>query len=107
MIRGKGMSMFGMESIDDLWDHIAYVLGYAPDRFPYRDFLAADEQMTLDRAFQLLHAGVVIAYPEEQFKAKRHELHAILDRSFLAYRSGEEIGGGTLLNEFEARIFKH
>ena len=31
--------MFVMETVDDLWDHIAYVLGYAPDRFPYRDFL--------------------------------------------------------------------
>lgn len=98
--------MFVMESIDDLWDHIAYVLVYAPDRFPYRDFLAPAEQMTLDRAFELLHGGVTIAYPEEQFEGRRRELHGILDRSFLAYRNGHEIEGGTLLNEFEERIFK-
>ena len=98
--------MFVMESVDDLWDHIAYVLGYAPDRFPNRDFLAADQQMTLDKAFEQLHAGVVIAYPEESFTEKRTALHALLDSSFLAYRDGKEVEGGNLLNEFESRIFK-
>ncbi|WP_342250171.1 hypothetical protein [Sphingomonas sp. OTU376] len=95
-----------METVDDLWNHIAYVLGYAPDKFPYRDFLPADGQMTLDRAFEQLHAGVLIAYPEDQWAEKRRELHDILDRSFLAYRNGQEIEGGHLLNDFESRIFK-
>ena len=98
--------MFVMESVDDLWNHIAYVLGYAPDHFPFEDFLAPEEQMTLDKALEQLHSGVVIAYPEENFAGKRKELHALLDSSFLAYRNGEEIEGGTLLNEFEGRIFK-
>ena len=98
--------MFVMETVDDLWDHIAYVLVYAPDRFPYRDFLPANEQMTLDRAFEQLHAGVLIAFPEDEFVEKRRELHAVLDRSFLAYRNGYEIDGGRLLNEFESGIFK-
>lgn len=87
--------MFVIESVDDLWNLIAYITLYAPDEFPTEDFLAADEQMTLDRAFDQLHAGVKIAYPEAQFEDKRHELHGILDRSFLAYRSGQEINGGT------------
>ena len=99
--------MFVMKSVDHLWNHIAYVRIYAPGQFPYEDFLAPNEQMTLDRAFEQLHAGVVIAYPEEQFEAKRNELHAILDRSFLAYLNGQEVEGGTLLNEFEGCIFKH
>jgi hypothetical protein len=98
--------MFVMASVGELWDHIAYVLLYAPDQFPYEDFLAPDEQMTLDRAFEQLHAGVVIAYPEEQFTDKRHELHGILDQSFLAYRNRQDVEGGNLLNEFEGRIFK-
>ncbi len=98
--------MFVMESIDDLWNHIAYVLLYAPDRFPYRDFLASTEQMTLDRAFEQLNAGVSIVYPEEQFGDKRRELHDILDRSYLAYRNGHELEGSTLLNDFEGCIFQ-
>ena len=98
--------MFVMQSVDDLWNHIGYVLCYAPSSFPYENFLTPDQQMTLDMAFELLHAGVVVAYPEDSFTDKRKELHALLDRSFLAYQGGQEIVGGTLLNEFESRIFK-
>jgi hypothetical protein len=98
--------MFMMESIDDLWNHIAYTLGCAPDRFPYEDFLEPDQQMTLDRAFDLLRQGVQIAYPEPEFATKRSELNAILDCSYSHYRTGDEIAAGHLLNEFESGIFK-
>ena len=98
--------MFVMESVDDLWNHIAYVVGYAPDRFPYRDFLSAEDQMTLDKAFEQLHAGVLVAYPEAEWRERRDDLHKLLDRSFFAYRAGDEMGGAILLNEFEDRIFK-
>ena len=47
--------MFVMKSVDDLWDHTAYVLAYAPNSFPHRDFLSAEDQMTLDKAFEQLH----------------------------------------------------
>lgn len=98
--------MFVMESVDDLWNHIAYTLLYAPDQFPYRDFIAPEDQMNLDRAFEQLHAGVVIAYPEDSFADKRKALHAILDQSLLAYRERRDIDGGKLLNGFEDQIFK-
>ena len=98
--------MFVMESIDDLWDHIAYVLGYAPDRFPYRDFLPVDQQMNLERAFDQLRQGVVIAYPEDDAEPKRAVLFGKLDQSFAAYRAGEELKAGHLLNEFQDAIFK-
>lgn len=98
--------MFVIESVDDLWNHIAYVLAYAPDRFPYRDFLSRDEQMTLDKAFEQLHAGVLIAYPENDNADRRDDLQKLLDRSYIAYRNGDEMLGGTLLNEFEESIFK-
>ncbi|WP_303758593.1 hypothetical protein [Sphingobium yanoikuyae] len=98
--------MFVMESVDDLWDHIAYVMGYAPDRFPYRDFLPEDEQMNLDRAFDQLRAGVKIAYPEPSEESKRAILNGILDRSYTAYKDNDEIAAGHLLNEFQDNIFK-
>jgi hypothetical protein len=57
----EGKTMYVMETIDDLWEHIAYVLAYAPDKFPYRDFLPDDQQMNLERAFEQLRKGVLIA----------------------------------------------
>ena len=40
--------------LSELKDTIAYVMAYAPDRFPYRDYLPPDQQMDLDRAFDQL-----------------------------------------------------
>jgi hypothetical protein len=98
--------MFEMKSVDDLWDHIAYVMGYAPDRFPHREFLPDDQQMTLDLAFDQLRKGVEIAYPEPSYASKRALLNGILDRSYAAYKSNDEIAAGHLLNEFQDSIFK-
>lgn len=98
--------MFVMESVDDLWNHIAYVMAYAPDHFPYRNFLADNEQMNLDRAFAQLRQGVEVAYPEAEFADKRVLLYDILDRCYAQYQAGENIKAGHLLNEFQGNIFK-
>jgi hypothetical protein len=97
---------FKIESVDDLWNHIAYVLAYAPDRFPKEDFLAADQQMNLEMAFEQLREGVLVAYPEEGFATKRNYLFELLDRSYIAYGNGDELNAGQLLNECEDEIFK-
>jgi len=98
--------MFVVETVDDLWNHIAYVISYAPNRFPYRDYLGPDGQMDLDKAFGQLRAGVTIAYPEDEYSSKREDLEAILRRSHEAYQSGDDIRGIRLLQEFEDGIFK-
>lgn len=98
--------MFIMESVDDLWDHIAYVMSYAPDKFPYRDFLGPSEQMNLDMAFDHLHQGVLIAYPEAEFESRRQFLFALLSRCKNSYLAGEELAAGHMLNEFQDLIFR-
>lgn len=98
--------MFVMKSVDDLWEHIAYVMAYAPDHFPYRDFVSEDQQMNLERAFDQLREGVIIAYPEAAYADKRNTLNSILDRSYAAYKSNDEFSAGHLLNEFQDNIFK-
>lgn len=98
---------WAIRSVDDLWNHIAYVRGYAPDYFPVRDFLRPEEQMTLDRAFALLRDGVWVAYPEEESHDRRRWLFDALDRAFAAYRDGDEVAGATILqDDFEDAIFK-
>lgn len=98
--------MFTIETIDDLWEHIAYTQAYAPDRFPYRDFIPADDQMNLERAFEQLRLGVSIAYPESSFAEKRAELLSILYRSLAAYRNSQELEAARMLNDFQDGIFK-
>ena len=96
---------FVMETIGDLWDHIAYVMEYAPSGFPVEDYLLPDQQMTLDMAFQQLHQGVRIACPLPSAPALREILHALLDRSLAEYRNGDRTAAAALLAEFESTIF--
>lgn len=98
---------YRIETVDDLWNHIAYVRGYAPIYFKEEDFLLPEEQMTLDLAFKFLDEGIDVAYPECEFAAKRAELRKALSRALSAYRSGDEIEGATILQiDFEDQIFK-
>lgn len=98
--------MLKIESVDDLWNFIAYVTLYAPDEFPTEDFLPVDEQMDLGRAFEQLRRGVEIAYPEPSFSEKRAALNGLLDQSYAAFTSGEEAKAAFLLKDFQDGIFK-
>lgn len=100
------MPVFKIKSIDDLYDHIGYVVLRAPDRFPVEDYLPTDEQMTLERAFEQLRQGVEFAYPDDFHPEKRAALNELLDRSFTAYKGGSEVEGAHLLQDFQDAIFK-
>jgi len=97
--------MFLMKNLDDLWEHIAYVLGYAPN-FPREDFLADNEQMTLDLAFSQLREGIDLAYPGTEHESYKQSLRELLGRSYEKYKIGKDIEAGHLLNEFESKVFK-
>jgi exonuclease VII small subunit len=96
---------FVMETVSDLWDHIAYVMEYAPSGFPLEDYLLPEQQMNLDMAFQQLHQGVAIAYPASSAAAQREQLDALLDRALAEYRNGDKTVAAGMLAEFESIIF--
>jgi hypothetical protein len=95
---------FSMESVSDLWDHIGYVLEYAP-RFPPEPQLLPDQQMTLDMAFEQLNQGVVIAFPLPDASDLRKKVSALLDLSLAEYRNGNAEAGKSVLLDFEATMF--
>lgn len=97
----------GVHSVDHLYNLIGYVVLRAPDRFPVEDYLADEDQMTLDRAFECLRDGILIAYPEDAAHEKRAWLNDALDRSLAAYRQGDDVGGAHILqDDFQDAIFK-
>jgi len=98
--------MAWVRDIDSFYNFIGYVVLTAPNRFPVEDYLPPDEQMTLDRAFTELRQGLQLVDPEVADEKKRAKLSALLDDSLGAYRSGDEVTGARLLNDFEALIFK-
>jgi len=97
----------GVQSVDHLYNLIGYVVLRAPDRFPVEDYLAEEDQMTLERAFGRLRDGILIVYPEDAARDKRAWLNDALDRSLAAYRQGDDVGGAHILqDDFQDAIFK-
>ena len=96
---------FVMESVNDLWDHIAYVMEYAPSDFPWEVHLLPEQQMNLDMAFEQLHQGVRLAYPAASAAPQREQLAALLDHALGDYRNGNKTEAAIILAEFESIIF--
>jgi hypothetical protein len=90
----------------ELFSFIKYVLLYAPDKFPSRDFLKPEEQLNLDRAFDELNRGLQFL-PERQRgdSVLMQQLKRLLADSLQAYKKGEDVRGGQLLNEFDLLAF--
>lgn len=97
-------SMTDVRSPDDLYIFISYVVLCAPDRFPQRDHLPPDQQMTLGRAFARMRSGIDALYPGAAFAAKRRRLNAALDEAVAAYERGDGRAGAGRLQDFQDLI---
>ena len=98
--------MIWVRDVDSFYNFIGYVINRAPNTFPVEDYLPPEEQMNLDRAFVELRRGLELVEPGVADEEKKAKLAALLDQSLEAYRSGDEIKGAHLLNDFEGMIFK-
>lgn len=98
--------MAHVKDIDSLYNFIGYVVLMAPDRFPRRDYLREDEQMTLEKAFEELRRGVDLVKAQSPDLANADKLTGVLEDALALYRAGEETRGAHRLNDLEAMIFK-
>lgn len=92
--------------MDSFYNFIGYVVLRAPNSFPVEDYLSAEEQMNLNRAFAELRKGMALIDPEVADQQEREKLSALLDASWAAYQAGDEVKGAHLLQDFESLIFK-
>lgn len=87
------MIMYWREMLENLMDVVAYAMAYAPDGFPTRNLLPANEQMNLDRAFEEIREEL------ESFAKARGESEAIaecrlgIEESYLRYCQGKKNEG--------------
>lgn len=98
--------MAWIRDINGLYNFIGYVVLCAPDNFPVRDYLTADQQMTLDRAFAELRHGVKLVMADAPDLPRINDLESVLDEALGLYRSGEIVRAAQRLHDFEAVIFK-
>lgn len=97
--------MAWVRDVSNLYNFIGYVVLRAPDQFPREDYLRDDEQMTLDKLFDELRAGVQLVqadFPERQIFG---QLQDILDESLALYRSGESVAAAHRPQAFSSAIF--
>ena len=94
-----------VRSLRGLHDFIATVVVCAPDRFRERDFRSEGDQLTLERAFAELQAALEFVDARPKDSELNVRLKQLLDESLAAYRSGDEVTGAHLLQDFQDEIF--
>lgn len=100
------MTIRRVDDLGSLYDFIAVVVLCAPDRFLKEDYLAEEDQLTLDRAFEELNGGMELVRKEIKDEVELARLQRLLDESLAAYRAGNDVKGAHLLQDFEAGVFK-
>jgi hypothetical protein len=95
-----------VRDIDSLYAFIGYVVLSAPDRFPREDYLTDEEQMNLERAFAELRNGIAIVEADFPGADEQRGLAILLDQALASYRSGDDLRGAQLLQDFERLVFK-
>lgn len=89
--------------LSDLMNFLSYMVLYAPHDFPEEDYLESSEQMTLERAFQVLNDGVFLL--RDSFRDKDVcNVHNLLNESLEAYRTGDIVKGARLLQKLESMV---
>ena len=75
-----------VRSREDVLNLLSYMILCAPDDFPEEDFLAKDEQMSLEKAFSDLRKGLELYVPAEEAAAAK----SLIDESHRAFQQGND-----------------
>ena len=86
-------------------DFLSLVIVHAPDEFPEEDFLAPEEQLTLDLAFQELRTGVELLSKKRISAAQKRQLYELLQAAHSKYVAGLDVEAAHLLQELEVIAF--
>ena len=98
--------MAHVTDLHSLYDFIGYVVLYAPDRFPQREYLQPEEQMNLERAFTELRNAIQFVPLGSGTKIDRETLSSVLDESLALYNRGNEVAAPHRLQDFQDIIFQ-
>lgn len=101
------MKDYGVDHFEAYVDFISIILGCAPDRFIREDFLADEDQLTLENSFGLMREQFPLVEARLKNKEIIPEIMHLLDASLTAYRAGEEIKGAHLIQDFRDLILKN
>ena len=95
-----------IKKFEDLIDFLSLVIVHAPDDFPQEDYLRADEQLTLVKAFDELQGSMPLIKSRISDKQMFDQLAQTLKDSFAQYQAGNDVAGAHLLQHFESLLLK-
>ena len=84
-----------------LRDFIVFVMIYAPDRFPVEDYLPAEKQLNLDRAFAELRTGLEYSSVVRKHPTRRQDAEVLLDDAYRALVAGDRRTACGILGELQ------
>jgi hypothetical protein len=94
-----------IDHLKDYYSFIGFVVLCAPDDFPHRDWRPAGEQLSLANVYDRLRNELEPVARDVGAIHKLDALRELLERSLSAYRSGEEVIGAHLLQDFRSALF--
>jgi hypothetical protein len=100
-------SISWVKSFEGLLDFLSLVIVHAPDEFPKEDYLADDEQLTLELSFEELNQGMQFVKQRINDGNIVMQLQYLLDASLAAYREGDDVKGAHFLQEFEKSLLEN
>jgi hypothetical protein len=86
------------EKVADLTEWVAYVMGCAPDHFPYEDYIGAHQQLDLERAFAELRSKLTEVANDHE-TPEIAQCGVIFEQAYEIYQRGERIPGMQKLEE--------
>jgi len=92
-------------NLRELRSKLTYNCAYAPNRFPYLDFLLPDEQLTVEGEFWKMYQGLLATHDKKVICDNFKELKAVLHNAYTAYRADDRPRGLKLMHELEDIIY--
>lgn len=104
--RFPSLGYFGFSDLHSFKDYVVYVLSCAPELFPAEDWLKAEEQMNLDRAFVGLELGFQLIAQEGVEPEIITQCRRLTAESCELYKLGQELDGQRCLEQVEEILKK-
>lgn len=94
-----------VNNIDEFRQLLHVIVLCAPDRFPTRDFLKAEDQLTLNTAYRDMNYGMQFVAKKIRNTDTLAKIQSMLDQSLEFYLQGEKVKGAHLLQDLEDLIY--
>jgi hypothetical protein len=93
------MTRFPFDDLHGFKDYVVFVRMCAPDRFPEREGLPAEDQWTLELALRGLEEGLALSIHEKGNRPQFERVRQLFEKAANAYRLGDRPGGFKTLDE--------